>query len=249
MKAIRRLDLELNELGWWANWSSLQWLGGGAYLLYSKEMPEVFFNRGGLTSCAAPRGVVDKLEKRLIELGRSPALMVPEPCSRAIVTLSQTGYEIADKMSVMEAREGVHIPGHSSARIRVSKSTEKWSRTYLSSFYGELGLLPATRKIADKIGKLPSATLLEAEVKGVVAGVLALFRTKRLLGAYCVGTVATFRRRGVAGALLNHAWSMASSEGRHLVLQTLESDGARGFYEKRGFRTVYAKALMKKKGY
>jgi len=249
LKAIRRLDLELNELKWWANWANLQWSGSGAYLLSSEEMPEVFFNRGGLTDCGARTAVVNRLEKGLIALGRMPALTVFESCHQAIGTLSRKGYEIADRMTVMEAEDGVHSRGDSPARVRLSSSMEKWSKAYLSAFYGELDLLPVTRKIVDRVRGLDSVTLLEAEVDGTVAGVSALFRTERLLGAYCIGTVPRFRERGVAGALLNHTWSVASSEGRSLVLQVLESDGARRFYEKRGFRAVYAKAIMEKKGY
>ncbi len=249
MKAIRRLDLELNELGWLANWGSLEWLGPNAYLLSSRGIPELFFNRGGVTSCTVPVAAVAWIEKKLDATGRPPVVTVFESCEQARTNLSRAGYEIADRMIVMEAKNGVHLPEGPSVSTKKPSSAEKWSRAYLSAFYGELNLLPVTRGIVEKLGKMDKVTLLEADVGGTVAGVTALYQTEGLLGAYGVGTVPRFRRRGVGGALLKHASDIASSEGRSLILQTLESDRAQRFYERRGFRAVYAKVLMKKKGY
>ncbi len=202
-----------------------------------------------MTSCAVSTASVAELERRLVAQGRAPVLTVFESCRHAMTNLVRAGYEIADRMIVMEAKDGVDHPEGPPAKIRQSASTEEWSRVYLAAFYGRLGLLPVTKRIVDKVRSLDSVTLLQADVDGTIAGVTALFRTKGLLGAYCVGTVPRLRRRGVAGALLRRAWEIASSEGRSLILQTLESDRAEQFYEKRGFRAVYAKALMKKKGY
>ena len=54
---------ELNEVSWWSNWAEAVWLDKNAYLLFSKDYPEYFFNRGGflkVTNRAV--GVVDAME-------------------------------------------------------------------------------------------------------------------------------------------------------------------------------------------
>ena len=244
---MRRRELELNELGWWGNWAELEWIGKDAYVLTSGEMPEVFFNRGGLLTCGGFTSSMDGLESRFRTLGFAPAIMVYESCSGATRSLQRRGYQRIDTMTVLAAIEHSELRGGSEVEVAEARSHEGWSRAYLLAFYGGLGLLPAVERAVSRIRKAES-TLLEARLGGEVAGVLALHRTSRLVGAYCVGTVPRLRRRGVAGALLARAREIASSERRTLILQSLGSDGNGGFYLRRGFVAFYSKALMQKKG-
>jgi len=244
---MRRRELELNELGWWGNWAELEWMGKDAYVLTSDEMPEVFFNRGGLLTCGGFTSSMNGLERRFRTLGFAPAIMVYESCSGATNSLLRRGYQRIDTMTVLAAIKHSTLRGGSEVEVVEARSREGWSRAYLSAFYGDLGLLPVVERAISHIRKAES-TLLEARLGGKVAGVLALHRTSRLVGAYCVGTVPRFRRRGVAGALLARAREIASSERRTVVLQSLDSDGNSGFYLRRGFVVLYSKALVQKKG-
>ncbi len=246
MKAPPRRDLELNELGWWANWATAQRLGRDAYLLSSEDFPEVFFNRGVLLSCDSEPSLKG-LEALSRTMGATPALTVFGSCQGMIRTLVASGYQRKDTFVVMIAAPGVGAYGRR-VEARPAENARDWAEAYLKAFYGEVRLLPAVAKIVGPLVKDGSTTLLEAEVDGKVAGTLAAFRTEGLMGVYCVGTVPEFRRRGVAGALLAHARALASSEGRTILLQTLESDGVVPFYQRRGFRILYRKILMMKKG-
>ena len=38
---------EFNEVSWWSNWADTNWPSRNAYLLFSKDFDEYFFNRGG----------------------------------------------------------------------------------------------------------------------------------------------------------------------------------------------------------
>lgn len=173
--------------------------------------------------------------------------MVFDSCHRATGILASSGYEREDVMTVLTAtRERNDVVGVEVGRAR---SADVWVDAYLKAFYGELGLSPTVRKIVKPLMGSDSSTLLEAKVDGEVAGTLAAYRTDRILGVYCVGTIPGFRRRGVAGALLAHARGLALAERRTLILQTLESDGVVAFYLRRGFRVLYRKVLMTKKGY
>jgi ribosomal protein S18 acetylase RimI-like enzyme len=239
--------MELNELRWWSLWADLRRVGKGAYVLTSDDLPEIFFNKGSLIGCQSSDSTISKLEAALSSPRRTPALMIFETCSKDLALLSNRGYGKSDTMTVM-ALEKSQAP-QNDVVVFFAKSAEDWAKAYLLSFYGELGLLPVVRKTVAGILRLKSATLLEATIDGQVAGGLAIFRTNRLAGFYCVGTVPKFRRRGVAGALLAQAMKIASVEDRTLFLQTLESDHVEEFYRKRGFKKLYTKALMNKKGY
>jgi GNAT superfamily N-acetyltransferase len=242
----RRHDLELNELSWWANWVELQWIGKDAYVMTSTEMPELFFNRGGLLACESVSSI-NRLEGRFQFLGFRPAVTIYESCSGVMRRLVKAGYKIVDVMTVMRAVG--NVPSKESAvAVGPASSPENWSRAYLSAFYGDLELMPVVDKIVRRLKGSDSTTLLEARVGDQVGGVLAIYRSSRLAGVYCVGTVKRFRGRGVAEALLVRARQVASSEGRTLFLQSLRSDGTGEYYVKRGFRSLYRKVLMWKKG-
>ena len=121
MKAPPRRDLELNELGWWANWAKLQWVGKDAYLLSSKELPETFYNRGGLLSCDSIASL-RSLEGKFSVLGARPALMVFDGCRGAARALAGSGYLVEDTMTVMTAAE--EATGEAGAETGRAKSAE-----------------------------------------------------------------------------------------------------------------------------
>ncbi|HME19378.1 MAG TPA: GNAT family N-acetyltransferase, partial [Nitrososphaerales archaeon] len=133
-------------------------------------------------------------------------------------------------------------------RQKVTASTEAraWTVAYLRSFYGSEELAGVVGPIVSSLLQSRNVTLLEARVRGDTAGVLALFRTPMIAGAYCVGTVPEHRRRGIATALLAKARQIADSEGRVLVLQTLTSEGGAEFYLGRGFEKIHAKRVLEK---
>ena len=160
--------------------------------------------------------------------------------------LLSAGYSKTDEMTVPHSTKPIPAPG---AQHPISSSSDprEWTLAYLQSFYGGEDLARVIQpKVASLMGS-KGVTLLQARVGGETAGVSALFRTRGLMGVYCVGTVPKFRRQGVATALLVRAKEIAASEGRALVLQTLASDGAVAFYRARGFARLYSKVVLEKK--
>jgi len=242
----RRRALELNELEWWSNWTKLKWLGRNAYVLSARGFPEFFFNRGGLIECRSFSSSIGRLETSLHGLGVKPVVTVYETCHDARSRLVRKGYRTKDTMTVLKSTSRYSSGLDNDVEIGPASSARQWSRAYLLSFYGELGLLTAVANVVRRVMSSDSATLLEARRDRKVAGVLAIYRTPRLAGVYCVGTVPGFRRRGIAGMLLGRANEIASSERRTLILQTLTSDKAEQFYLKRGFTPLYRKVLMEK---
>lgn len=233
--------MELNELGWWSRWARLRWHGEG-YLLSSDSLKEPFFNRAGALTCGAVRETATWAERAFRSRGVGAAALVFDSCA-VVKDLLASGYRQTDSMVVLRSTAppegGTPEPG-----VVQTTDSESWTSAYLRSFYGDEGLTDVVGPIVSSLQTSRAVTLLESRTDRETAGVLAMFRTPETLGVYCVGTAPDFRKTGVATALLMQAKRVASGEGRDLVLQTLTSDGALGFYLRRGFEAVYSKRLL-----
>ena len=242
MRAPARRQAELNEVHWWSRWARLRWHGEG-YLLSSEVLKEPFFNRAGVLTCGAVQGTIPWAERLLGTAKTDTTFSVFDSCSAAR-KLVNAGYLQTDEMTVL--RSALPPKGRGN-EVRTAKDPETWTGAYLRSFYGDEVLTDVVRPIVSSLHKSKGVTLLESKAGGETAGVLAMFRTPGVVGAYCVGTVPEFREGGVATALLARAREVAVEEGRSLILQTLTSDGALGFYVRAGFEAMYSKRVLTKK--
>ena len=246
MGAVSRRDAEANEARWWFYWARLRRKTNGCYLLTSEEFPEPFFNRAGALSCEGVARAASWAEKELQLRGLPPTVLVFDSCPSGAKALLASGYRAVDTMTVLVSKGAIDGSRASDSKVHTSSSAGSWVGAYLRAFYGDEELAGSVVPIVRRLLKAKAATLLEATVKGRVAGTLALFRTGGLAGVYCVGTVPEFRKRGVATGLLSRAKEIADAEGRELILQTLASDRAEPFYSQRGFECLYSKTIMEK---
>jgi N-acetylglutamate synthase-like GNAT family acetyltransferase len=241
---------ESNEVSWWSNWAEAKWLGRNAYLLFSQDFGEYFFNRGGFLRVEADsKELIARMEDEFQARGKKPHLFLQsgELDAELLAVLAQRGYRIADQMAVMEA-DDTSFKVNPDVQIEAVKKEdlEDWSRIYLDSFYGELSQLRVVLGIAKKLMKVKEASLLLGRIKGRPAGVVALFRTEKVCGAYCVATHRDWRGKHVASTMLEHSRLEAVDDGKKLVLQTILSDSTEGLYLKLGFRRAYLKELFVK---
>jgi N-acetylglutamate synthase-like GNAT family acetyltransferase len=125
------------------------------------------------------------------------------------------------------------------------KELQEWTRTYLQAFYGDQRLSEVVNRIMRKVVKDKKVAVVLARIGQTAVGCAALYRTAgNVAGAYCIGTDPRFRGSGVGATMLKTMRELAESEGRRLILQTLASDDAEGFYLKQGFRLAYTKSLF-----
>jgi GNAT superfamily N-acetyltransferase len=221
-------------------------LGSAGYLLTSKDLREPFFNRACVLDCRRADATVAWAEGKLMVHGTSPTITILDSCTKAVRKLQASGYRAVDMMTVMISKGPIKSPSAVPVTIIEPHAADSWTRTYLEAFYGDLELASGVTPIVTRLLKLNAVTLLEARVGGETAGVLAAFRTRGLVGVYCVGTTSVHRGKGVAGTLLSRAKAMATAEGRHLVLQALASDDSKRYYLKRGFKVLYSKQMLSK---
>jgi len=241
-----RADFELNEAHWWSNWAHATWLGSSAYLLASEDFREPFFNRACILDCRRVDAATAWAEGKLMSENARSTITVFDSCTKGVRRLRASGYKSVDTMTVLLSNDSVKSASQAQVTINEQPAAEKWTPAYLQAFYGDQELLPLVSPVVARLLKLEAVTLLEARVGDETAGVLAIFRTAGLAGVYCVGTVPGHRRKGVAAALLSRARTVAGAEGRHLFLQSLDSDGTSRYYLERGFRLLYSKKLFSK---
>lgn len=263
MQARKTRGYELNEVSWWAKWvDETVWVSKNSYAIFSDAFKdEWFYNRGGFLGVEkVPEDAVEAIEKEFERRKRRlPSFFVEEgrPWERMRACLNLRGYSAAEKMLVMESRGhlskgktppnpgvGVALVGESSK----GRELQEWTRIYLQAFYGNQRLNDQVNRIMRTVVKDKKASVFLARIGQRGAGCSAMYRTAGgVAGAYCIGTAPPFRGRGVAAAMVRHMRELAEREGRRLVLQTIASDGVKGFYIKQGFRQVYAKSLFNRR--
>lgn len=250
---------ELNEVSWWGKWvDETTWISKNCYVIFSEAFrDESFFNRSGfLGTEKLPAKVVEVIEKVFVKKGRHVSSVLLEEGheqDKLRASLRFAGYAASDKMIVMES-EGLGKGSNPEVKVSAlmarspTKELQDWTRAYLAAFYGEQKLGVAVNKIVRGVAKDKSASLLLAKIGGEVAGCSAMYRTKgNIVGAYCIGTVPNFRKRGVGATMVRQMQQIAEKERRQLILQTLASDSVEGFYLKLGFKQAYVKDVFERR--
>jgi hypothetical protein len=239
---------EINEVSWWSNWTEAAWLDKNAYLLFSREFSEYFFNRGGfLNVTRQAESAVELMELEFANRKLSPYIFIQSASlgPSLLRGLENRGYRIADQMSVMEVENpSFAVNDGLTLEMGVEHKLEQWAGVYLEAFYGDTKLMKPVLAVLERISRSKDASLVLASKDEKPVGGLALFRSPGMLGAYCVGTVPSMRRARVASTILDFSNKLAKSEGRKLILQTILSDSVEAFYLKLGFRRVYLKELF-----
>lgn len=262
MPSREEKDYELNEVSWWEKWvDETVWVSKNCYVIFSDVFKdEYFYNRGGFLGVErVPDDAIEAIEREFTKRKRAtPFILVEEgrPWDKLHASLFSKGYSVRDRMSVMEIQPEAKSKSALNPGVEVTiigsrskgKELQEWTRTYLQAFYGDQKLYDAVSKTMRKVVKDKKANVILARVGKAPAGCAVIYRSAGgVAGAYCIGTAPSFRGRGVAATTLKHIREIAQSEGRRLVLQTLASDSAEGFYLKQGFRLAYTKTLFERR--
>lgn len=248
MEDSDEVQLELNEVTWWSNWTETLWLNKDTYLLFSGNYQEYFFNRGGfLKVTGRSASMVEAMETEFAKRGVAPSIFVQSDSldSGILHVFTKRGYRIADQMSVME----LDTPSFEAntklvVEVAVADSLKQWAEVYLEAFYGNVELIDAVLDVLKKVSRNRDTTLVLARLDKRPVGVLALFRSPGVAGVYCVGTIPGARGEHVASTILAFANKLAAAEKRRLILQTILSDSVEPLYLKLGFRRLYLKELF-----
>jgi GNAT superfamily N-acetyltransferase len=85
---------------------------------------------------------------------------------------------------------------------------------------------------------------IKSKSSQIPAGCALLFNKHRVNGLYCLGTVESFRRQGVAGKIVEASLDIAEKQSNSfLICQAFTNEGFAEFYKKLGFQLVYKKKI------
>jgi len=85
---------------------------------------------------------------------------------------------------------------------------------------------------------------IKSNSRQIPAGCALLFNKHRVNGLYCLGTVHSFRRQGVAGKIVETCLDISNKQSNSfLICQAFTNEGFTEFYKKLGFQLVYKKKI------
>lgn len=237
-------EMEDNENGFVALWSNKVRLDCATLYANSVMRDDPFFNRVTDIDCKEYDDMLSQAEDEFAKRNVKPFVYCLSNGNLKI-KLEEYGFALHDIMTTFlyESRYKLqHSPDIAIDKVDKNKMQE-WIDVYCSSF----DCYPWRDEIEQRVSNsFDSFQLYIAYVKKAPAGCMILFEKNSLLGLYCLGTLAKYRRAGVATALISIAAEIMKNDGLKLFLQSFNADGLIGYYVKRGFTPVYTKEIYTK---
>ncbi len=237
-------EMEDNENSFVALWSDKVRLYCAILYANSVMADDPFFNRVTGITCKEFCAMLDSAEGEFAKRKVKPFVYCLSN-ERLKAELQKRGFVLYDTMSVL-LYEGRYKLKHSTdiviEKIHRNKIDE-WVDLFCSSFDSEEWRDEIVYRISNSFNMLQ---LYVAYVKNSPAGCVALFKKNSLLGLYCLGTLAKYRRAGIAAALISMSADIANKNGLKLFLQSFKADGLINYYVKRGFTQIYTKEIYTK---
>ena len=241
---------ELNEIEWWAHWAEVTWLTQKTYVMQSLNFKEAFFNRAGFVGAEADwTEVISEMELVFENRNLRPCIYLPVTDDFPMLgeRLVGRGYHIADRMSVMEMRKpSFQVNSEISVEVIKPVDVKKWCEAYLWSFYGDLELLSPTLEVVRKSMESRNVSFVSALHERSIVGTLAMYKSREIVGIYCVGTMPSFRKMGVANTVMRFASDISKEAGATMILQTMLSDNVERLYLKMGLVERYGKEVYER---
>ncbi len=237
-------EMEDNENSFVALWSDKVKLDCATFYANSVMADDPFFNRVTDITCKEFGTMLDLAESEFVKRNVKPFVYCLSN-ERLKAELQKRGFVLHDAMPVLlyEGRYKLKYPTDIVIEKIDRNKIDDWVDLFCSSFDSEGWREEIKYRISDSFNILQ---LYVAYVKSSPAGCVALFKKNSLLGLYCLGTLAKYRRAGVAAALISASADIANKIGLKLFLQSFKADGLINYYVKRGFTQIYTKEIYTK---
>lgn len=237
-------DIIANELAYWAQLSEVHlWPEGVFFVHDSLASPPVNGVRDVQVAPGQELTFAQEARAFFARRGRSAQLQVnPWAASpRLQEALTQAGWIRVEDIIVMVADTPPELPPrspHLSWHAVEAAELSQWVSILIRSF--ELPESPAfAASLCRRFGQGTTVSYL-AEWDGEPAGCAQLFRGAGVAGIYAVGTLPTFRRRGIASALVGHLVREGMAHGDYVCLQVIAGSPAERVYARLGFQRLFS---------
>lgn len=221
------------DLAFTAMWSRSVKMECGTFF-FNDDMPnDVFFDKFVGIGCLDEKTIADSLS--LFERHRTVPYFYLLEREDLETVLARKGFRAFDTQHVL-----VKDPSKSRQEAaRISKDgVRQWAETFCSA-YDCMDWMGAVMNAVES-----TASDVEYYLDDSKSACMALYEKNSILGLYCLGTIPSMRKRGLAASLVDFAAGQAERRRLEaLMLETYQRDGLVGYYKTLGFREICAKKI------
>jgi GNAT superfamily N-acetyltransferase len=241
--------MENNQWTFCSLWADHSKIKNCADMFINKKLAgDYFFNRLDNIACYDIESVIKESVKVFLEYGLNCYVYVQKNDLNLEKMLLKMDFTQLDIMQVLESNF-TKTGTHDDQKIHVSMidigSLPVWIDVFCRSFDVTDWKSEVERIIKKHFDEL---TLLVSYVENnqsiIPAGCCALFNRYSLMGLYCLGTLESFRGKGLAKKMITVSSDVARRQNLgSLFLQTFTNERLTHFYKKMGFEVAYKKKI------
>ena len=226
-------EIEENDIEFTSLWSQAVALECGTIFLNSELASDIFFNKLTNITCTS-ESMIDEALLLFHKYDTTPFVYSLQ-YSELDELLQHKNFTHYDTQYVLKK----NASQKTSNVYRITNDDSMlWSKTFCNAYDCYDWITPV-----DKIVK-NSLSSIEYYVDESISSCMALYEKNSLLGLYCLGTIPSMRRTGLAESLIGFAQSEVSRRKlKFLILETYQRDNLLGFYSKLGFQEIYRKNI------
>lgn len=224
-------EIDQSFTGLWTNSTTLKC---GTFFFNPDLLNDVFFDKLTNITCISDETIGDALVL-FAKHGTIPyfyTLDYPE----LEETLLKKKFRLYDIQHVLTKKPD--LLKTSNARKISRDDSMLWSKTFCDAYDCHDWLVSVDAIVKKSI---PS---IDYYVDDSISSCVALYEKNSILGLYCLGTIPSMRKKGLANSLIDFALNEVRKRNlRLLVLETYRQDGLIDFYLKLGFKESYKKNI------
>lgn len=254
MVSITDNHIEDNENKFCSLWTTFQRIDDCANLfLNNKLRGDYFFNRlNNLQFCGKIEDTLDKASEICSKNKHDLYVHIPYTSNNSplIALLLERGFRLVDRMYVLKIANHLHVTGERSKpglhiNIEVQKESELWVRVFCDSFSVRTWKHEVSKIINRNKNNLALIIANIAEKPNNPVGCMLLYKFHNITGLYCLGTLKSFRRKGIASKMVEFAASYERQmNSEFLIVHSLANENTINIYRNLGFEKVEVKAIL-----
>lgn len=240
--------MENNQWTFCSLWADHTKIKNCADIFINKKLAgDYFFNRLDNIACYDIESAIKESVKVFLDYGSDCYVYVQKNDMNLEKMLLKMDFTLLDTMHVLKSN--FTKIAHNEQKIHVNtidiSSLPVWIDVFCRSFEVRDWKSEVERIIKKHFDELTLlVSYLENNQSRIPAGCCALFNRYSVMGLYCLGTVESFRGKGLAKKMITVSLDLARRQNLSSVfLQTLTNERLTQFYKKMGFQLIYKKKI------
>ncbi|HXX06119.1 MAG TPA: GNAT family N-acetyltransferase [Candidatus Bathyarchaeia archaeon] len=228
-------EVEENDLGFSGLWSQPANLECGTMFLNSELPNDIFFNKLTNITCISESMIDEALA--VFHKNKTMPFVYSLNYSELETMLQKRNFIHHDTQYALKKSDSTTKA--SNAHRITNADSMLWSKTFCEAYDCYEWISPVNRIVKKTLSSI------EYYVDESISSCMALYEKNSILGLYCLGTIPSMRRKGLADSLIAFAQNKVNQRKlKFLMLETYEKDNLLDFYSKLGFQEIYQKNIF-----